>query len=261
VWWVRDAGNTRSTSTTFLIDPRNPALSEGISDNDISHRVVGNLTYHLPYGIQVSGIAFWHSGLPYTGAISFTCNGCTASSITGQPQTTQAASFTPVWIDSSGKVIDLTLANNKTQAQFASFLASQGGHLLGRNTFRQPAVWDADLRLSKNFNISHGMQLQLIGEAFNVLNKSIGVVTGANQDLYRVTYFQTAAGATCTGHLSQYVIVPFTNNIAPAGQPFDLPCVRATGKYGYRLHVGPGTRGTSLNHPMPAAAIARKLPT
>lgn len=205
--------NTRSTSTTFLIDPKNPALSEGTSDNDITHRVVGDLTYHLPYGIQVSGIAFWHSGLPYTGAISFTCSGCTATSITGQPQTTQAASFTPVWINSSGGVIDLTLANGFTQAQFASFLASQGGHLLGRNTFRQPAVWDADVRVSKNFNITHGMQLQLIGEAFNLFNNSIGVVTGANQDLYRVTYTQS------TG---KYTIIPFTNNIAPAGQPANI---------------------------------------
>jgi hypothetical protein len=41
--------NTRSTSTTFLIDPNNPRLSEAYSDNDIRHRVVGDISYRLPF--------------------------------------------------------------------------------------------------------------------------------------------------------------------------------------------------------------------
>jgi hypothetical protein len=50
-------------------------------------------------------------------------------------------------------------------------------------------------------------------------------VTGVNQDLYRVTYCATAAGATCTAAAGQpsligkYVITNFTNNVSPAGQP------------------------------------------
>ena len=47
------------------------------SDNDVKHRVVGDLIYRLPFGFQVSAVAFWHSGFPYTAAISFTCSGCT----------------------------------------------------------------------------------------------------------------------------------------------------------------------------------------
>ncbi len=65
--------NTRSTSTTFLLDPNNPALTEGPSDNDIKHRIVANATYRLPWGFKVAAIAQWHSGFPYTGAISFSC--------------------------------------------------------------------------------------------------------------------------------------------------------------------------------------------
>ena len=113
---IDDETNTRSTSTTFLIDPNNPSLSEGPSDNDVKHRIVGDLTYRLPFGFRVSAIGFWHSGFPYTGAISFTCSGCTANSLTGQAQTSVAANFTPVFIDGSGQVIDITQANNMTPA-------------------------------------------------------------------------------------------------------------------------------------------------
>jgi hypothetical protein len=201
---IDDETNTRSTSTTFLIDPRNPSLSEGVSDNDIKHRVVGDLIYRLPFGFQLSAIAFWHSGFPYTAAISFTCSGCVANSLTGQAQTSVAANFTPVFVDSNGSIIDITQGNGMTKAQFSDFLAAQGGHLISRNSFRQPSVYDGDLRLTKLFNISHGLQLQLIGEVFNVLNKNMGVVTGANQDLYRVTY---------TASTDKYTITNFTNTI------------------------------------------------
>jgi hypothetical protein len=220
---IDDETNSRSTSTTFLIDPNNPSLSEGPSDNDVKHRIVGDLTYRLPFGFRLSAIAFWHSGFPYTGAVSFTCNGCTANSLTGQPQTSVAANFTPVFIDGSGHIIDITQATKFTPAQFSTFLSGQNGHLISRNTFRQPSVWDGDLRLSKLFNITHGMQLEVLGEVFNVLNKRIGVVTGANQDVFKVTYCATAAGATCTAAAGQpslvgkYVITNFTNNVSPVG--------------------------------------------
>ena len=91
-----------------------------------------------------------------------------------------------------------------TKAQFASFLAGQNAKLISRNSFRQPSVWDADFRLTKLFNITHGMQLQLIGEVFNVLNRNPKVVTGANQDLYRITY---------TASTDKYTITNFTNTV------------------------------------------------
>jgi hypothetical protein len=204
--------NTRSTSTTFLIDPRNPGLSEGLSDNDLEHRVVGDLIYRLPFGFELGAVAFWHSGFPYTAAISFGgCSpACPANSLTGQAQTSVAANFTPVFVDSTGHIIDITQANGFTRPQFANFLASQGAHLIKRNTLRQPGVYDGDLRLTKRFNMIRGTQLVLIGEVFNVLNKNMEVVTGGNQDLYRISYTQST---------DKYTITHFFNNVAPAGQP------------------------------------------
>jgi hypothetical protein len=193
--------NTRSTSTTFLYDPNNPSLSEGYSDNDLKHRVVGDFTYRLPLGFQISAVGFWHSGYPYTGGISFTCTGCTATSLSGQAQTTGNI---PVFADSNGNIIDITQATGMTKAQFASFLTAQGGHLLGRNTFRQPNVWDADLRLAKFFNITHGMQVEVLGEVFNALNKKVPVVTSTNQNLYRIVYTQAT---------DKYTITPVTQTV------------------------------------------------
>jgi len=197
--------NGRSTSTTFLIDPNNPALSEGPSDNDMKHRIVGDLTYRLPWGFEVSGIAFWHSGFPYTGAISFTCSGCTANSLTGQPQTSQAANYTPVFVDGNGNIIDLTQANGMTLPQFSTFLSGQNASLIQRNSFRQPGVWDADLRLSKTFDLPYGVRLQLLAEVFNVFNRNMPVVSGANQDLFRVTY---------TTSTQKYTITKYTNTVS-----------------------------------------------
>ena len=97
-----------------------------------------------------------------------------------------------------------------TKAQFAAFLAGQGGRLIQRNSFRMPSVYDGDIRVTKTFNLMRGTQLQLIGEMFNVLNKNIYTVPGANQDLFRVTYTQAT---------DKYTITKFTNNVSPVGTP------------------------------------------
>jgi hypothetical protein len=65
-------------------------------------------------------------------------------------------------------------------------------------------VWDADLRISKNFNLPWGFKLQVLAEVFNVLDHSMKVVSGVNQDLFRVTYTQS------TG---KYTITKYTNTV------------------------------------------------
>ena len=196
--------NGRSTSATFVIDPNNLKLSEGPSDNDMKHRIVGDLIYRLPYGFEVSAITSWHSGFPYTNGIYFTCSGCAANSLTGQPQTSTTASYTPVFVSGSGQIIDITQANGMTLPQFSAFLAGQNARLQERNAYRMPSVYDTDLRLSKTFNFTHGVRLQLLGEVFNLFNHNIPVVTGVNQDSFRVTYTQS------TG---KYTITKYTNTV------------------------------------------------
>ncbi|HYM60578.1 MAG TPA: carboxypeptidase regulatory-like domain-containing protein [Thermoanaerobaculia bacterium] len=217
--WDQDT-NGRSTSTTFLFDPNNPKLSEGPSDNDIKNRIVGDLTYRLPWGFQLSVIGFWHSGLPYNGGLAFTCSGCAATSLSGQAQTTGNI---PLFADSSGNIIDLKsmIGSGLTKAQFSSALAAVGGHLIGRNTFRQASVMDSDVRLAKFFNLPRGMQVELVGEVFNVLNKKVPFIPTSNQNRYRVTYTQSTDKYTVsdiTANLNGNTIIPFG---IPQGYSFE----------------------------------------
>jgi hypothetical protein len=174
--------NERSTSTSFLYDPFNPKLSQGPSDNDVRHRLVGDITYRLPLGFLVSGIWTWRSGLPYTAGISFSG---TAMNINGLTQTTGNL---PVFVDSTNTIIDLTRASTFTRPQFADFLNSQGAHLLGRNKQRQAEWWDADLRVAKIFNITHGMQVEVLGEMFNLFNTRNKFVISSRQNMFNVAY-------------------------------------------------------------------------
>ncbi|MGZ8832050.1 MAG: TonB-dependent receptor [Thermoanaerobaculia bacterium] len=186
--------NERSTSTSFLYDPNNPGLSEGPSDNDVPHRIVGDFTYRLPFGFVISSIGTWRSGVPYSAGMSFTGTGTSANSLNGLSQ--QSGNI-PVFVDSNGNIIDLpTVANNVSRAQLAEILS--GARLIGRNTERQPNVWNVDARVAKVFGLTRGMQLELIGEVFNVLNTKNRFVGTANQIYYRATYNATTDRYTFT---------------------------------------------------------------
>ena len=54
--------------------------------------------------------------------------------------------------------------------------------LIGRNEFTGPNVWNVDLRLSRRFNIKEGVSVEVIGEAFNLFNRT--QVTGINANFY-----------------------------------------------------------------------------
>ncbi len=186
---IDQESNERSTSSTFLYDPNNPALSQGPADFDIRHRVVANTTYQLPFGFLVSGILRWNSGAPYTAGISCNCG----ANLNGLINTTGNL---PVFIDGSGNIIDLTQASGMTRTQFAQFINSQNGRIVGRNTERQPSVTNIDARLSKRFTLIRGTQLELIGEVFNLTNKKNFFVPSSNanpnQTLFTISSFSAA---------------------------------------------------------------------
>lgn len=55
--------------------------------------------------------------------------------------------------------------------------------LTGRNSYRLPALFNMDARLSKRFRLTESMNLELLAEAFNIQNRTH--VFGENSTLYR----------------------------------------------------------------------------
>jgi len=161
----------------------------------------------------VSAIFQARTGLPYNGGIAFTGTGTSATSLSGLSQT---SGNIPVFVDAKGSIIDLVALGSLSRQGFSDALKADGGHIIGRNAFRQPGWHNLDMRVTKNFDISHGAnkyQVQLIGEAFNLLNTINPFVSSTNQDRFRASYNQNTNVYTFTtfpafGVANSYATVP-----------------------------------------------------
>jgi hypothetical protein len=60
--------------------------------------------------------------------------------------------------------------------------------MVGRNTFREPGVWNMDLGLYKTIAITERFKLQLRGEAYNLFNHSNLYVIGSSADASNQMY-------------------------------------------------------------------------
>jgi hypothetical protein len=103
------------------------------SKNDVRHNVNLNALADLPGGFMAGAIMFARTGMPYTPIIGF--------------DTQNDAND-----DNDRAIID--------------------GHVVGRNSFRQPAFFDLDVRVMKALRFGNGNSLELIAEAFNVTRAS-----------------------------------------------------------------------------------------
>ncbi len=148
-----------------VLDP-NPAYwrqQYGTSNMDVRHSASASAILASPWklhgvvgrfanGWMLSGIGSYHSGLPYslriTGSIP-TLYGTYNEIVTG---------LGPSPNGSGG--------DNLIYGQGSDGVAYD----IGRNTFRYPAVWKADLRLGKTFDLGRMRQLELMAETFNLFN-------------------------------------------------------------------------------------------
>ncbi|MGA2086128.1 MAG: hypothetical protein ABSG60_11465, partial [Terracidiphilus sp.] len=138
-----------------VLDPANFSQEYGTSNLDIRHSAAAMVIYAAPWklrnlagklanGWMVSVIGQYHSGLPYTmrtsGSLAEEFNQTTGAAIVGL-----------------GPGINGSGGDNRVYG-------------VGRNTYRYPATWKADLRLGKRFDLGHMRELELLAESFNLFN-------------------------------------------------------------------------------------------
>ena len=97
----------------------------------------------LANGWMLSGVGQFHSGLPYTMR--------TAGSIPKEFEASGAA------IVGLGPGMNGYGGDNRVYG-------------VGRNTYRYPLTWKADLRLGRKFNLGQMRELELLAESFNLFN-------------------------------------------------------------------------------------------
>jgi hypothetical protein len=177
-----DDGDSMNTSVAtnspaFVANPRAVRTDWGRASFDIRHSAVINATYNLPFGRQsstrkdsllqkvianwqLSGIETLQSGVPFTPQLSYN------PSNDGDTRNPVRPSWNPAF---SGPVITGGPEQYFNPNAFIQPLAGTYGNT-GRNILQGPGLAGLDLSLLKKISISEGLNLQLRGEFFNVLN-------------------------------------------------------------------------------------------
>ena len=141
-------------SGSSVLDPTDFRQEYGTSDLDIRHSASAMLIWQAPWkrkgregqlanGWMLSGIGQFHSGSPFSMR--------TAGSI-------------PEEFDiSGGAIVGLGPSMN-------GYGGDNRVYGVGRNTYRYPLTWKADVRLGKKFNLGAMRELELMAESFNLFN-------------------------------------------------------------------------------------------
>ncbi len=145
------------------LDPTDQHADYGMSSNDVRHRFVTNIVYQPSF--KVNGYA------------KYVANGWT---------------FAPIFQAQTGLPFTGAVSGNVTGAFGSGPLGTGVNRLPGfRNSFHYPGTFILDTRLSKTIPINEKMNVELIGEAFNLPNHVN--YTGV------ITTMYSASGSTATG--------------------------------------------------------------
>ena len=165
-----------------------------------------NLAGKLGNGWMVSGIGQFRSGLPYTMR--------TSGSLAEEFTTTGAA------------IVGLGPGMNGSGGDNRVFGQGSDGRTynIGRNTYRYPATWKADLRLGRRFDLGHMRKLELLAESFNLFNHQ-------NVTELETTGYYLESGTPSGTLPSLNFLTGLKANTTAFGQPLN---VNATNFYGER---------------------------
>jgi hypothetical protein len=147
-----------------VMDPAHFNLEYGTGDLDVRHVAAGMAIWEAPWklhhgpqrlanGWMAAGIGQYRSGSPYTmrvsGSLPEEFNSATGAAIVGLgPGLNGSGGDNRVYgVGSDGQIYNI-----------------------GRNTYRYPPAWKADLRLGRRFDLGAMRQLEVLAESFNLFN-------------------------------------------------------------------------------------------
>ena len=158
------SSNLQNTVLDGTLDGRNRRRSLF----DVPHKLTVSGTVALPFNSSVS--LFWvgRSGTPYTYIVNGDANGDGISSNDAVyvPRNINDITLVP----GSGSTVAADWAKLDNFINQESCLANARGHILRRNTCRNPWVNFVNARLTKAINTIHGQQMSVSVDFFNVLN-------------------------------------------------------------------------------------------
>ncbi len=136
------------------------------SDQDARHSLSVSTVYELPFGKgglfggwELSGVAGGRTGLP----VNITVDRTAAVMPDGNAANQRPNLLPGVPLASAGQWLNLSA--------FAVPASKTWGNL-GRNAFRGPALWQADVSLSRRIALREHVALELRAECFNLLNRA-----------------------------------------------------------------------------------------
>jgi Carboxypeptidase regulatory-like domain len=183
-----DTGQVGGANGTFYggdvpLDPNNIKGENGLSDTDIRNRFSGSFVYQ-PHILMDNKIV-------KNALDDFTFSG---SIIASQGQ--------PIFLGMSGTVYSGSTSKTSYGAEgniYGGAMSSSSGFAttgrppqIGRNSIIGPGFHDVDFRVTRNIPIHEKIRMEVIGEAFNLLNNTIITSVNSTHSLY------TTASATST---------------------------------------------------------------
>ncbi|HWT66544.1 MAG TPA: hypothetical protein VN151_10565, partial [Terracidiphilus sp.] len=190
-------------SVTFtrpsLLDPTDRSAEYGASDLDVRHSASLAFVWQPRWRSQL-----WASRL---------VNGWRLSSVgsfrSGLPYTMRTSSALPKEFTASGALIQ----------GLGTGMNGYGGdnrvYGVGRNTFRYPATWKADLRLAKRFSLGEMRELELLAETFNLFNHQ-------NVTELETVGYSMSAGTLSGGLPSLHYLTGLKSGQTEFGQPLNV---------------------------------------
>jgi hypothetical protein len=192
-----------------VLDPADFKYEYGPGNLDVRHSAAATLVLETPWklrktagvlanGWMLSGIGQFRSGLPYTmrtsGSLPKEFNELSGAAIVGlAPGMNGSGGDNRVYGVGSDKVV----------------------YNIGRNTYRYPSAWKADMRLGKQFKLGEARQLELMAESFNLFNHQ-------NVTELETTGYYVEPGSASGAFPSLHFLTGLKSNTAAFGQPLNI---------------------------------------